>query len=479
MATAAVPRRAREGGPGLVAGMLGLLVFALACGAGIAFGELQAMIVSLAMLAAVAVLFDYRIGAVLLIVLTPISASSVFPHEMFGYTGLNPLNLLIIATLASFLLRGQGLRRFLPKPLLWLYIVPIAVAGLLGMRHVHDIVPSFYENLLINYNEPLGYLRDALLKPLLLVVTALLVGAAVARADRPERFITAIIISVWTMSLLAIVFVLSSGVDLAHLASPGERTFFGDLGMHANELGRLYAVAYALLLFVWGESDDVRLKSALVPTMAVLFLALMLTFSRAAFLGFFFVNALFLLWRFRARTAAIALIVAAVALPLLPGAVWERLMLGFGSGGSADAVSAGRIDEIWLPLMPELLSSPPWGNGLDAVLWSKAMWSGQMYEVTHPHNAYLQAILDMGVGGLLLILAYFAHVFRGLRALGSNAYLSPTLRGLFQGALAGLVCFLATGMAGSSLRPAPEFTFLWIAIGMMYGTFARKPGSAT
>jgi O-antigen ligase len=205
----------------------------------------------------------------------------------------------------------------------------------------------------------------------------------------------------------------------------------------------------------------------------------MLTFSRGAFLGFFVVNALFLLWKFNARTLAIALLVAAVALPLTPGAVWERLSLGFGGAGNANAVSAGRIDEIWLPLMPEILSSPPWGNGLDSIMWSKAMWSGAMYEVTHPHNAYLQAILDMGLGGLALLLAYYAHVARNLRRLGSNAYLSPTLRGLFQGAFAGLVCFLVTGMAGSSLRPTPEFTFLWIAIGMMYGTMARKPAGKT
>ena len=477
MATAA--SRGAERTPGLGAGMLALLVFTVASGVGLAVGEIEALIGSLTVIAAVAVFVDYRIGAVLLIVLTPISASWLFPHEMFGFTGLNPLNLLILATLASFLVRGRGLRHFLPKPLLWLFVVPVAVGGLLGIRHVHDIVPMFYDDLLINYTGPLGYLRDTLLKPLLLVVTALLVGAAVTRADKAERFMGAIIVSVWVMSLLAIIYVASSGIGISALASPNERTFFEALGMHSNELGRLYAVAYALLLFVWGETEDLALKTVLVPTMAALFLALILTFSRAAFLGFFFVNALFLLWKFRARTVGIALIVASVAVPLLPGAVWDRLMLGFGSGGSADAVSAGRIDSIWQPLVPELLRTPPWGNGLDAILWSKAMWSGQILEVTHPHNAYIQALLDMGVVGLVLLLAYYLHVFRALRSLGSNAYLSPTMRGFFQGALAGLLCFLATGFAGSSLRPVPEFTFLWIAIGMMYGTLARKPRGST
>jgi hypothetical protein len=49
------------------------------------------------------------------------------------------------------------------------------------------------------------------------------------------------------------------------------------------------------------------------------------------------------------------------------------------------------------------------------------------------------------------------------------------MRGFYQGAVAGLLCFIVTGFAGSSLRPTPEFAFLWIAIGMMYGQLGRRP----
>jgi hypothetical protein len=75
----------------------------------------------------------------------------------------------------------------------------------------------------------------------------------------------------------------------------------------------------------------------------------------------------------------------------------------------------------------------------------------------------------VGIVGLALILAYFAHVWRGLRKLGSSAYLNPSMRGFYQGAAAALVAFLVTGVAGSSLMPRPEHAFLWLAIGMMYG----------
>ena len=47
------------------------------------------------------------------------------------------------------------------------------------------------------------------------------------------------------------------------------------------------------------------------------------------------------------------------------------------------------------------------------------MQAGAMHFVGHPHNAYLEAVLDMGFIGLALLLAYYWHVWKGFRALGS------------------------------------------------------------
>ncbi|HET7198948.1 MAG TPA: O-antigen ligase family protein [Burkholderiales bacterium] len=467
-------RRAGRGA-GMGLGIAGLALCAALAGIGVAVGEVEATVGVLSLVGVAAVLADFRIGAVLLILMMPIERSVYFPHSLFGIIGVNPLNALMLATLGSFLLRGRNLRGFLPRPLLWLVLVPVLFAGVLGLRHVDHIHPDFYEAMLINFTDAFGYFRDVAVKPLLLVLGALLIGAAVRQSQKPERFLVPVILSVWLMSLYSILYVAASGVSLATLASTHSREFFSVLGLHANDLGRLYAVAYALLLFTWGETRDLRLKGVLVVTMGVLTLALLFTFSRGAFVGFVIVNALFLLWKMNARTLGLALLLLPLALWLMPGAVIGRMSLGFGDGGDVNEVTAGRVDEIWLPLMPDLLHTPPWGNGLDSVMWSRAIWTGTMLLVTHPHNAYLQALLDMGVIGLVLLLAYYWHVFRNLKDLGSNAYLSPTLRGFFQGAVAGLACFLATGFAGSSLRPTAEFAFLWIAIGMMYGQLARRP----
>jgi len=473
--TAIGARLPAERGPGLVAAAVGLGIFGIVCGIGVAIGELQALTASLTVLGCCAVLADYRIGAVLLVLMLPVEGSNLFPHSVFGVVGLNPLNPVLAATFASYLMRGYGYKRLIPKPLVWLFVAPIVVAGLIGMPHVGEIHPAFYEQELIRFTDTLGYLSQTLLKPLLTVFAAIMIGTAMARVKNAESFLIPVIASVWVLSLMAIGYVVAEGVSLGALALTTSRAFFSGLGMHANDLGRLYAVAYALLLFTWGETKDLRLKTVLVFTMGILTIALVLTFSRGAMVGWVLVNALFLVWKFNAKTIGLALLAGGAGLLLMPGAVVSRMSLGLVGGADVNEFSAGRMDEIWIPLFPELFKSPIWGNGLDSTMWAKALWAEMMLPVTHPHNAYMQAVLDMGLLGMGLLLAYFWHVYRTCRDLGSNANLSPTMRGFYQGAVAGLLCFIVTGFAGSSLRPTPEFAFLWIAIGMMYGQLGRRP----
>src|SRR5262245_35829615 len=77
-------------------------------GFALAVGELDALWISLSVVGAIAVLVDYRVGAVLLILLMPFSDSSLFPHALMGITGLNPINTLLAGTLFSYVIRAGG-----------------------------------------------------------------------------------------------------------------------------------------------------------------------------------------------------------------------------------------------------------------------------------------------------------------------------------------------------------------------------------
>jgi hypothetical protein len=121
-------------------------LFGLLWGAGVAIGGFGAALVCVSMIACACCLLDFRAGVMLLIVIMPISSSVIFPHAMFGMTGMNPLNLLLVMTLGIFLMNAlgdSGLRGFIPRHLFWLYIVPFVIAGLIGTQHINEIPPEF------------------------------------------------------------------------------------------------------------------------------------------------------------------------------------------------------------------------------------------------------------------------------------------------------------------------------------------------
>lgn len=455
-----------------------IVLLAVLWGAGVAVADLNALYLCITLIGCAFILFDFRIGVVLLIVLMPISPSAVFPHALLGITGLNPLNLVLAGTLGSCLLHGLSdgsLRQFLPRPLLWLYIVPILVAGMIGSQHVSEIGPAFYAYEMVDFVDATGYVRDMMLKPLIMVTFALLVGAAVGKSARSEMFFVPAVISIWVISTMVIAFVIASGVSLDAMADSQSREFLSPLGMHANELGPLYVVAYAMLLFTWAESKQPGSKFALLASIAPVVTALVLTFSRSAFLSFILVNVLFLLWRRSAKALIAFALLASIALLALPAAVFDRALTGAGEG--LNAVSAGRIDGLWLPLLPEVMRSPIYGSGLGSIMWSEPMREGggaNVLQVTHPHNAYLQALLDMGAVGLILLCAYFIHVWRGFRTLSTDPALNPTLRGFYLGSAAGLAGLLLSYATAGSLTPMPEQSLLWFAIGMMYGQLNKR-----
>ena len=79
-------------------------------------------------------------------------------------------------------------------------------------------------------------------------------------------------------------------------------------------------------------------------------------------------------------------------------------------------------------------------------------------------------LLPVGVAFSYLMLTNYAL----LHEAAHGNLQSHWRRNYLLGVVAGLLCFIVTGFAGSSLRPTPEFAFLWIAIGMMYGQLARR-----
>ena len=140
--------------------------------------------------------------------------------------------------------------------------------------------------------------------------------------------------------------------------------------------------------------------------------ALLLTFSRGAFLGFLVVNALFVVWKFNMKKLGLALLGLAVAAALRPPDGLPAHQHGFDRAPTrcpraASTASGCRCcPRPWRARSGATASTP--------IMWSDAMQTGAMAFVGHPHNAYLQAVLDMGLIGLALLLALLLARLEGL-----------------------------------------------------------------
>jgi len=130
---------------------------------------------------------------------------------------------------------------------------------------------------------------------------------------------------------------------------------------------------------------------------------------------------------------------------------------GHGDIRIVEAKIAKSSDDIWAPLFPELLDSPFWGKGIGSVMWSRAMTEGRLPPISHPHNAYLQAYMDMGLIGLMLLLAFWIYIWARCLRYGKDRRLPVNLQAFFQGTAAGILAFLVAGFAvndsGAAIPP--------------------------
>lgn len=419
-------------------------------------------------------LSDYRTGIVIAMVLLPLSSSILMPRTMLGITGLNPLN----ATLAmagisiAFALLFQRARLKvppLPRPLI-VYVGLLAAAALYGASQVGMIPPFFRLLQIINFDSAGGYLRDVFAKPLLILATAWLLAVLVCNARDPRRFLLPFFLSALALPLFVIAYVSVNGASLGALASASARDTLSVSGMHANELGLMFNMTLALAVFTLLGARGLA-RWGLFAACGVLLAAVMLTFSRGAFLGTLVLAVYFLITQRRFKILAGGLLILPFGLLLLPDAVIERAATGLASG-NLDIITAGRIDRIWAPLLPELLQSPLFGHGLYAMLWSDAVRAGITLKVGHPHNAYIATLQDVGLVGAAVI-AWFFWRMRGLFAVLRARLSDPMLRGFFHGANACILLLLVQGLTDDRFTPTFPQTYLWLAYGIALGMAAR------
>lgn len=474
---ASAPRRGigapladRPATPAAIVGGAALLLGAAVLGALVPFIGLLAPAIVVMAAFSLWVLLDFRAGVAFAIVLMPLSALTFFPHEMMGIRGLNPLNVMLFLTAVSYVVHA-GLRRWrdplVPARLLLWYVLPIAIAAAVGMASVHLIPPHFLADKLIQFDDGLGYLLHLFVKPQFLVLLALLVALAVRHSRRPERFIYLMLASGWVLCVLVGYLLLTSGISLRELASPLARTVLGRLGIHANEMSLLLNMLYALTLFSIREQAAGFTRRLLFVSAVAFAVCVLMTFSRGGLLGFLLVNLIYFWHRLSVKTVIVALILAAGIGPFVLDPLAERALTGV-AGADRAAVTAGRLDGIWLPLLPSVLAEPVLPHGVHSILWSAPVRLNRMLPVAQPHSAWLGGLMDLGIVGFGFVIAFLLLARREFARL-AHSHESPTLQGFFAGGAVLVPLWFVQGLTDDRFTPAFSQSYFWIALGILIG----------
>lgn len=422
-----------------------------------------------------AALSNFRIGVLAAVVLLPLSATRLMPHELLGIKGLNPLNgVLAVTVLAIVLLCTLFPKRVIvprcPR-MMWMYVATILVWGIFGSIHT-ELIPSQYRLIgVASFDSATGYIRDIVVRPLIILTVSYALGMAVANTKRPETCLVPLFATALVLPAVVVGFVASGRVTLNMLAASNSRGFLSFLGIHANELGLMFNLSFALALFSALSAKTRAVRLVLIGVAALLAIAVVLTFSRGAFLGLLAVCVYLLVRHRRFKIIAGAILVAPFLALLIPQAVIERATTGIATGDMA-AISAGRVADIWMPLLPELVAHPLFGQGLSSIMWSDAARRGTILPVGHPHNAYLGMLLDFGIVGAIFILAFFVFLFRFFRRLAADTE-GSIWEGYFLGASACVVLLAVQGLTDDRVTPTSAQVFLWLSVGVAIGVKAR------
>jgi O-antigen ligase len=192
--------------------------------------------------------------------------------------------------------------------------------------------------------------------------------------------------------------------------------------------------------------------------------------SRSGFLVFVTIGFVLGLLRWRRIFALLPL--AGVLVVLLVPSVGERIRTGLEEKTSInwDEVSAGRLTNLWPAVIHEIQKAPWFGQGRYTILRKDCKTEIMYAEGSvpkHPHNAYLEVLLDAGAIGLIISMAWMsAMAMTAVRLSRSHAILAKAVGAI---GLCGVIAELCAGVTGSSFFPS-QSTVPYLCI---WGTMIR------
>lgn len=358
-----------------------------------------------------------------LIILTAVMQRKEFPTAMLGIQGLNPWNLLFaVVVVAWFTMRQVDGRRWdlnrRAAGVLICFVVALTVTIARGYFAGAHAGP-------LHGRGALTYFSDHLINPL----KFLLLGVMLYDSCRSRRQVYIALLSLASVFVFWALMTMRF-IPFSTLTSDGNfmryrHRFDREIGLYATDMGMIFAGAFWTILGCWSLARKWRYRAAVVGSAGLVLVGLALTYSRGGYMTFFGVGILFAMvsWRWLLLGIPVGALIAAAVLPNAA----NRLAMGLSEQTAAgvsetnmDEVTSGRMTYLWPNAIAQISERPVFGAGRLAILHTPMFDEVMAYThgtcPNHPHNAYLELLMDAGVIGTLMI----APIYVGILLIGAN-----------------------------------------------------------
>lgn len=426
-----------------------------------------------------------------LVVLMAVIERADMPRQMLGITGLNAWNILMLFVLAGWFVsrKREKLKWDMPPEITVLLLAYLAVVliGFVRMSGNMDMVHLFYIN---SAAEELptfkSYFIDDIVNSLKYVLPGLLLFHGCNSESRLRLAILAIMVTMFLLGLQIIRWMPISEIgDGEALSARALRVLDRDIGYHRVDLAALMAGGSWAIFISRQIFESVWQSRVAIGVGLMLVLSLALTGGRAGYATWVVLGLMVASLKYRRLLVFMPLAIFLV-ISLVP-AVRERMLEGFDAGHETavvgaegtdlNSVTSGRVF-VW-PIVLDRISEQPfigWGRrGFHASGASDELFETIGPEAVafgHPHNAYLQLVLDTGLIGAFPILLFFSlTMMRSARLFRDK---SPII------CAAGGMCLLLTGaqlvasVGSQSFYPRAGVVLMWCSIGLMYAVYTRS-----
>jgi O-antigen ligase len=239
--------------------------------------------------------------------------------------------------------------------------------------------------------------------------------------------------------------------------------------------GGSWAIVAGTLLFKQWKTRTLMLGCA-----TVVVLSQALTGGRTGYGVWALIGVLLGLLRWRWALPLVPVLALSI-LSLIPG-VSERLFQGFGGRQGAIEVKADEYEItsgrtlIWPYVIDEIKKAPVFGYGqlaMSRIGLNQFLKEDLDEGFAHPHNAYLEMLLDNGIVGLLLVLPFYVLVIWHSQVLFRDR--ADDLSAAAGGVTLALVLALLIAAVGSqTFYPREGSVGMWAAIGLMLRVSVEK-----